>query len=110
MVALLFTASAVLYLGYTWLIYSESLKDSRWVSWAALVAVMIVYGLWIELAKRVATPEKLFFYGLCWDAVVLVASIIIPLTMFEVKPTLLSMVGFLLFVAGILIFKLGAQS
>ena len=110
MILFYFIASAAIYIAYHWLSYTPHLKDSKLAFWSAMVSAVLVAWTWLELAKRTSSPEKLFFYGLCWDAVVLAASLAIPLTLFNVKPSPVSLIGVCLFILGLILVKLGSNA
>ncbi len=109
MILLFFIGSAAIYVAYTWLSYLPHLRDSKLAFWAAMASAMLVAWLWLELAKRTDNPEKLFFYSLCWDAVVLAASLAIPITVFGVRPSITSAVGVILFILGVVLVKVGSN-
>lgn len=110
MTLFLFISSIIVYVAYHWLSYTPHLRDSKLAFWIAMISGALVAWLWLELAKRTDNADKLFFYGLCWDAVVLAANLAIPLTLFDVKPTPVSMIGVLLFILGFVLVKIGSNA
>jgi hypothetical protein len=109
MIWLYFASSAIVYVAYLWLSYTPRLKDSNLAFWVAMGSALLVAWLWLEVAKRSESPERLFFYSLCWDAVVLIASLAIPITIFGVRPSVTSAVGVMLFVLGVVLVKVGSN-
>ena len=107
-VAALFIFLAFLvYTTYAWLCYG-SLKGITVGMVSSLACAMIANGLWIWLSKITASADKLLFYAFCWDAIVVLAGIGVPLLFFASKPFKIVIAGIICMVTGIVLVKIGS--
>ena len=93
--------STVIYLGY-----AVTNKDSWWMVAVGALMGTISSASWVTLSKLLADPYKVFLYGFYWDAVVLFSVLLIPLFLFNVRPSVNAWIGVALVTIGVFITKI----
>ena len=83
------------------------MKTSPHTMWLSMVCAMIANVIWIYIAKKTLDPNTLVFYALCWDSLVVVASILTPIVMFANLPSMLSTIGIAMVLTGLVLVKVG---
>src|SRR5688572_14756832 len=105
--AVAIAGAMAIYVLYGILAYHPDLKTRPWFVWAGLLCALGTNLIWIHLAKATHSGARLLFYNLVWDGGLVAITILVPLMVFGVRPTMISMLGMALTVVGIILMKLG---
>ncbi len=102
-----FILGALIYSIYAILCYHPTLKGSQVTLWGGLTCALAANFLWIVLAKSTPDPNRLIFYALIWDMIVISVGVGIPLTVYASKPSVMMVSGLVLMAIGLILVKMG---
>jgi hypothetical protein len=104
---LTFFLGALIYAIYAILCYHPTLKGSQITLWGGLTCALAANFLWIVLAKATHDPNRLIFYALIWDMIVIAVGVGIPLALYASKPSATMISGLILMAIGLILVKVG---
>ena len=87
--------------------YSTALKQTQWYFPIGLALAFVANFIWLYIAKNSFDKESLFVRGLVWDSMIVGAYVIVPLTLYSVRPTGYTLIGCTFIVIGLILTKLG---
>lgn len=88
-----------------WMSFSESFRNGRWFM-PAFVSLSVATGMiWVWAVRIINDKERIYFYSLCWDSIILSCYYILPLFFFSFKFTNLTWAGIALIVLGFALVK-----
>jgi uncharacterized membrane protein len=102
---LLFCVAFVTYILACWLTYH---KDYQ-AHWSYLWVGAALSYIWYQSAVLMGDKQRIYFYSLCWDIMMVGIYYFMPILFFGVKLDWRAWVGTALITAGVLIFKVGGH-
>ena len=100
-----YSLAAVIYALYAYLNYSP-VKDEWWYFPVGMLLSMVGNLVWMIITKIPSTNTVLFFRGVVWDAILTVVFIVIPFCFFEIRLSMLGVIGLVISLIGIFILKI----
>lgn len=104
MITSAFIVGLVFYSLTVCLLYSSNFKNSPYYYWVGLVIGLITSSLWLFIAKQ-SEGSNLYVRGLIWDCMIIGTYVLIPALFFDVRLTLMTTIGCVFIVIGMLLTK-----
>jgi hypothetical protein len=101
MIILFSLFAVIIYSTYTFIGYSEKIKETAYYYPVGISLMVLAHILWLTLAKKTNDSTVLYHYGLVWDIASTISCYLIPILFYGVKLNLTSIVGFLLVLVGL---------
>ena len=85
--------------------YSEEFKQSNYYYPAGFAVGLLTTLIWFTAVRSITEKEKLYFYSLCWDFVMISVFYFFPILFLGIKVNKIGLVGIGLMVVGLIIVK-----
>lgn len=95
-----------LYFVMCYLGYSENLRKSNWFMPVCISINLFTSTLWFLAIKNIDNKSRIFFYSLCWDAVMIATAYFVPIFLFNLNLNKLTILGFFFMILGLILIKL----
>jgi len=105
MIYVYFIVGAITHIIAATIAYQVHLKDKWFFSPTIIIAGLISGFMWSLVAKYTKDSNSLYFYGMVWDAVLVLVYAFMPL-LFGVKLHTTGIVGLILVLVGLMLLKI----
>lgn len=95
-----------LYFVMCYLGYSESLRRSSWFMPFCISINLLTSTLWFLAIKYIDNKNKIFFYSLCWDAVMIATACFVPIFLFNLNLNKTTIAGVFFMILGLFLIKI----
>lgn len=105
MIWLIFILAFVLYSASAYLSYHEEWKTRNFYFPLGIFIGLCITTLWFWLVRYIDDKNKIYFYSLIWDTIMIGVFYITPIIIYGVSINKAGLFGLILIIAGLIIFK-----
>jgi drug/metabolite transporter (DMT)-like permease len=99
-------AVAIIYVLCAYLSYSINWHDRAWYMPVGVFLGTSTVVLWYVMVKHLADKDRIYFYSLVWDVILVFVYYLLPIFCFGVKLDRNGVIGICLMLAGLVLMKL----
>lgn len=86
--------------------YNENARRANWFVPVAVLFNLITSTIWFLAVKYIDDKNRIFFYCLCWDALMVTIAYFVPVFLFNLQLNKLTIFGFILMLIGLALIKI----
>lgn len=98
--------TAVIYVICAYLTYKEEWRNEWWYLPVSCSFGTILVFIWYLVIKYIGDKDRIYFYSICWDAILVGVYYLLPIALFGVKLDRYGIAGLSLMVAGLVLLKM----
>jgi uncharacterized membrane protein len=95
----------VIYVICAYLTYKEEWRNEWWYIPVSCTFGTVLVFIWYYVVKYIGDRDRIYFYSLCWDAILIGVYYFLPILFFGVKLDRYGVVGLALMTAGLILLK-----
>jgi hypothetical protein len=109
MIWLIFVSAFVLYFASAYISYHDEWKTRNFYFPLGIFIGLCITTLWFWLIKDIDDKNTIYFYSLIWDAIMIGVFYITPIIIYNVNINKTGLIGLILIIIGLIIFKISQQ-
>lgn len=98
--------TSVIYVICAYLTYKEEWRNESWYLPVCFFFGTVLVVIWYMVIKYIGDKDRIYFFSLCWDAVMVAVYYILPVLVFGVKLDRYGIGGLCLMIAGLALLKM----
>jgi multidrug transporter EmrE-like cation transporter len=95
----------VVYIICAYLTYKEEWRHEWWYIPVGCIFGYILVPIWYLVVRHIDDNDRIYFYSLCWDTLMVLVYYLLPIFLFGVKLNRNGVIGLLLMAAGLILLK-----
>ena len=95
----------ILYIIGCMISYSDDYRKAYWFVPIGVFIGVLINLVWVYTIKYLDNNQKIYVFGIMWDALMMTTYYLLPILLFDVKLTKTTIIGLILILSGVVILK-----